>query len=347
MVDPERDPRRPAGRSPARRRELLGAVPVQAARRQPALPAHAVRGPGHRDAGLEDLHPAGARLAARPRLQPPLPAGRRHRRARPAPSPTASSGTASSGFGSSATSRSRRHAGGADHPRWSVRGRCSARSTTSRTSSTAASSTRSPSACRPSTSRCVEPITRLCEEEGKIVRIPVGELGLTLPGGRVEEFDGIPVLSLVYGPDRVLALVAKRLLDVVLGAAALIILAPILALIGLVVRLIDGGPVLFRQTRVGLHGRPFQVVKFRTMVPDAEDRLDELQERNEIQRPRVQGHRRPPPDPDRPRPAGDEPRRAAPDLERAARRDEPRRAAPAPAARGRRATTCGTAAGCR
>jgi lipopolysaccharide/colanic/teichoic acid biosynthesis glycosyltransferase len=45
---------------------------------------------------------------------------------------------------------------------------------------------------------------------------------------------------------------------------------------------LDGRPIVFRQTRVGLHGRPFSVVKFRTMVPDAEDRLEELEELNEI-----------------------------------------------------------------
>ena len=131
----------------------------------------------------------------------------------------------------------------------------------------------------------VEPITRLCEETGRIVRIPLEDLGLTLPGGRVEEFDGGPVLSLVYGPDRALALLGKRLLDVVLGATALIILSPVMATVALAIRAIDGGPTLFHQTRVGLHGRPFQVAKFRTMLPDAEGRLDELQERNEIRGP--------------------------------------------------------------
>ena len=45
---------------------------------------------------------------------------------------------------------------------------------------------------------------------------------------------------------------------------------------------LDGRPVIFRQTRVGLHGRPFDVVKFRTMVPDAEALLTELEEQNEI-----------------------------------------------------------------
>jgi exopolysaccharide biosynthesis polyprenyl glycosylphosphotransferase len=131
----------------------------------------------------------------------------------------------------------------------------------------------------------IEPITRLCEEEGRIVRIPLGEASLTLPGGRVEEFDGIPVLSLVYGPDRAVALAGKRVLDVVLAAVALVVLAPVLLVIALVVRMVDGGPVLFQQTRVGLHGRPFKVAKFRSMAPDAERRLEGLRIQNEIRGP--------------------------------------------------------------
>ena len=112
-------------------------------------------------------------------------------------------------------------------------------------------------------------IAHLCEEEGKIVRIPVDEHGLTLPGGRLEEFDGIPVLSLAYGPDRAVSLAIKRLIDLALGALALVVLAAVMVIIGLWIRVFDGGPVLFHQTRVGLHGRPFSVVKFRTMLPDA------------------------------------------------------------------------------
>jgi len=128
----------------------------------------------------------------------------------------------------------------------------------------------------------IEPLTRLCEEEGKIVRIPVDELGVTLSGARLEEFDGIPILSLVYGPDRAISLVVKRLLDIGLGLLGLLILAPVFLLIALWVIVLDGAPVFFRQVRVGLHGRPFRVVKFRTMVPDAEARLAELQDLNEI-----------------------------------------------------------------
>ena len=128
----------------------------------------------------------------------------------------------------------------------------------------------------------VEPVTRLCEDEGKIVRIPLDDVSLTLPGGRIEDFDGIHVVSLVYGPDRVISLVAKRILDIVLSATALVVLSPLFLAIAAWIRMVDGPPVFFRQVRVGLHGRPFEVVKFRTMVPDAEQRVDELLALNEI-----------------------------------------------------------------
>ena len=130
--------------------------------------------------------------------------------------------------------------------------------------------------------RLVEPITRLCEAEGRIVRVPTDDTGLTLPGARIEDFDGMRILSLVYGPDRAVALVMKRFLDIVVAGAALILLSPLLLWLAIFIYVRDGAPVLFRQTRVGEQGRPFNVVKFRTMVPDAEERLAELQARNEI-----------------------------------------------------------------
>jgi exopolysaccharide biosynthesis polyprenyl glycosylphosphotransferase len=131
----------------------------------------------------------------------------------------------------------------------------------------------------------IEPITRLCEEEGRIVRMPLDLFSLTLPGGRIEDFDGLPLLSLLYGPDRVLSLAVKRSIDVVVSAIAMLVLAVPIAIIGLVMRARDGAPVFFRQQRVGLHGRPFQMLKFRTMLPDAEARLVELEALNEIRGP--------------------------------------------------------------
>jgi exopolysaccharide biosynthesis polyprenyl glycosylphosphotransferase len=119
-------------------------------------------------------------------------------------------------------------------------------------------------------------IAHLCEEEGKIVRVPMDLLEHAFAAGRVEDFDGTPVYSLVMGPDRMLALVLKRAIDILVAGAGLIIASPVLALVALAVRFREGSPVLFRQERVGLHGRRFDVLKFRTMVPDAEARYDEV-----------------------------------------------------------------------
>jgi exopolysaccharide biosynthesis polyprenyl glycosylphosphotransferase len=123
------------------------------------------------------------------------------------------------------------------------------------------------------------------EEAGKIVRVPMDLLDRPFSAGRVEELDGTPVYSLVSGPDRTLALAAKRLLDIVASMLGLVVLAPVFGLIAWRVRRHDGGPVLFRQTRIGLHGRPFGMLKFRSMQVDAEERQAELAAANELSGP--------------------------------------------------------------
>ena len=62
---------------------------------------------------------------------------------------------------------------------------------------------------------------------------------------------------------------AKRTLDLVTAGAGLVLLAPLLAVVAVLVKTEDGGPVFFRQERVGYRGRPFRIWKFRSMVPDA------------------------------------------------------------------------------
>jgi len=83
----------------------------------------------------------------------------------------------------------------------------------------------------------------------------------------------------------VVRLALKRALDVLLSAAALLVVLPLFLVIGALVKLSDGGPVFFSQRRVGLHGRTFRMLKFRSMVTDAERLRPRLEVRNESSGP--------------------------------------------------------------
>jgi lipopolysaccharide/colanic/teichoic acid biosynthesis glycosyltransferase len=75
-------------------------------------------------------------------------------------------------------------------------------------------------------------------------------------------------------------LVLKRVVDLSGAALGLVVLSPILLAVSLAVRLTSRGSVLFRQVRIGLGGDPFVMLKFRTMVDDAERQQAELQQSN-------------------------------------------------------------------
>jgi exopolysaccharide biosynthesis polyprenyl glycosylphosphotransferase len=77
----------------------------------------------------------------------------------------------------------------------------------------------------------------------------------------------------------------KRSMDFTLSVAALVALAPLLVLIAVLVKLDSHGPALFRQRRAGQGGRAFQLFKFRTMVRDAEARLEEVVRLEELEEP--------------------------------------------------------------
>jgi exopolysaccharide biosynthesis polyprenyl glycosylphosphotransferase len=76
---------------------------------------------------------------------------------------------------------------------------------------------------------------------------------------------------------------AKRVFDVVLGSLAVVILSPFMLVIAVAVRMTSSGPALYRQQRVGQRGRPFTMVKFRTMVLHADEAVDRLREAHGIQ----------------------------------------------------------------
>ncbi len=97
---------------------------------------------------------------------------------------------------------------------------------------------------------------------------------------------GSTPLLMVENPTlRPTAVWTKAIFDRVMAALLLVALSPVLAVIAAAIALRDGRPVLFRQTRVGHYGQHFGCWKFRTMVPDAEEQLIDLQAANEADGP--------------------------------------------------------------
>ena len=87
-----------------------------------------------------------------------------------------------------------------------------------------------------------------------------------------EGFEPTPPISRLR-QSRGVTQAGKRTLDIALSAAALVVLAPVMLGIAAVIRLTSKGPALFRQTRVGQEGKPFTMLKFRTMVANADHAL--------------------------------------------------------------------------
>jgi len=79
--------------------------------------------------------------------------------------------------------------------------------------------------------------------------------------------------------------IAKRILDILVAVVGLVVLAPLFAFIAVLVKATSRGPVLFHQERAGLGGRPFLLLKFRSMRIDAELERRELAHRNEMDGP--------------------------------------------------------------
>ncbi len=101
----------------------------------------------------------------------------------------------------------------------------------------------------------------------------------------LEELEGIPMLTFTTTPAAPFPLFLKQLGDLLIAALALIALSPLLLATALAIKLTSRGPVLYRQLRCGLNGRRFTLYKFRTMVADADSRLDEVAHLNEIEGP--------------------------------------------------------------
>jgi exopolysaccharide biosynthesis polyprenyl glycosylphosphotransferase len=92
----------------------------------------------------------------------------------------------------------------------------------------------------------------------------------------VNEMEGMPLLTMPRPRLLKSSLRLKRALDLVVGTAALVLLAPVLAACAVAIKLDSPGPVFFRQRRIGRDDRPFEVFKFRSMYLDADSRKDDV-----------------------------------------------------------------------
>ncbi len=101
----------------------------------------------------------------------------------------------------------------------------------------------------------------------------------------VRTLAGYPLVELRHTPLDGWGRVAKRVVDLVGAAGGLTLLAPFFTIIAALIVWDSRGPIFFRQVRIGRHQRPFRIVKFRTMVPDAEERKRDLLTQNEREGP--------------------------------------------------------------
>lgn len=121
----------------------------------------------------------------------------------------------------------------------------------------------------------------MCDEAGVRTRVAVDFFPHVNSEVSLDRLYQTPLLTFSAAPDDEIRLLAKRLLDVVVAAVALVLLAPLMLLIAILIRLTSPGPVIFRQVRCGLNGRRFTLYKFRSMCENAEELKPMLAHLNE------------------------------------------------------------------
>lgn len=131
----------------------------------------------------------------------------------------------------------------------------------------------------------IQEITRLCAQARVEVRVVADLFPLQVANNRLMYIEDIPLLSLSTIPETRVRLAFKRLVDLAVSTLLLIPLLPVFALIGILIKLESKGPVFFPQERVGQNQRRFNMLKFRSMVADAEELRAELEALNEADGP--------------------------------------------------------------
>ncbi len=126
---------------------------------------------------------------------------------------------------------------------------------------------------------------RICEEFGVVFRLMTKDKAPRLTNAFITNVANERFLTFTNIPHNQFALAVKKSMDFSVSVILLIILFPIMLITGLLIWLTSKGPVIYKQARVGLRGRQFNLYKFRTMVINADEIKDELKPENEMDGP--------------------------------------------------------------
>lgn len=124
-----------------------------------------------------------------------------------------------------------------------------------------------------------------CKAAGLALTFLPQHYGLLGPGIELNRLAELPVLDFRFSDPPRSTVALKRGMDLAIGGTLLLLLSPLLTTLALLILLDSGRPVLFRQRRAGKDGKPFTVLKFRTMVPGAEEQLRELVDLEKLDEP--------------------------------------------------------------
>jgi exopolysaccharide biosynthesis polyprenyl glycosylphosphotransferase len=131
----------------------------------------------------------------------------------------------------------------------------------------------------------IREIINLCERQGILLRLETQPYNVQITRLDIDELEGVTMLTIQSGPKEDWHLLTKRLMDLIGGVVFLVLLSPVFLLVAVLIKLDSSGPVFFKQARVGLNRRRFQLFKFRTMVDGAHRQQAALEQRNEVTGP--------------------------------------------------------------
>ncbi|HOG57533.1 MAG TPA: sugar transferase [Bacteroidales bacterium] len=131
----------------------------------------------------------------------------------------------------------------------------------------------------------IRKIVRSCEELGVVFSVMYRDEKLTLSNAVKREIANYKFLTFINVPHNTYALGVKKIMDIFGSLLGIIVLSPLMIMMAILIKLSSAGPVVYKQPRVGLRGRQFELFKFRTMVANADEMRKELEELNEADGP--------------------------------------------------------------